>query len=106
MKHVQRQLFIKTLLERCLDETGKVTREKAYDCIPFIEHIRDSLLKYYPKTYTRRLRTQKIKLPKHAIGVLRSLLNYHGIKLVSHRKIINDKNKKRSIYTYHVLGCI
>jgi hypothetical protein len=85
---------------------GVISRKTAAEALVFINANREKLIELFPKHYTRQLRTKKIDTPKLAITVLKGILNFYNMKIISTRSLKwNRKLKKQSsIYTYHVIG--
>lgn len=78
------------------DKVTTIQKEQALLAVPYIRKNRALLIAEFPKEYTRGLRGGGHIGAKEAVSVLRSILRYHNVRLISIKKYYWDKEKKKS----------
>jgi len=86
------------------DRITKINRIDAEEATEIIKSLRKEILNHYPYDYILKLKTGEIS-PKANLTILRQMLRLHGRRLISERKYVWDKEKKRNVSkcTYNLL---
>ena len=87
------------------DRKTIITRENCgEECRQKIDKLEADIVKYYPRDFTRKLRSGK-RDPKSNLTIMREILRYNRRHLVSIRGFKWCKAKKKSVgvYTYFII---